>query len=74
MKSLGKDKHLPKKRQEKILVKPTKTTACIPADLYGQMWHLIACERSAGRRLTTQAIMVETLRKYLETRKTGTAA
>lgn len=55
-------------------MKPTKTTACIPADLYGQMWQLIACERSAGRKLTAQAIMVEALREYLEARKKGAAA
>jgi hypothetical protein len=74
MQSSGKDHQLPKKRQDKTLVKPTKTTACIPADLYGQMWHLIACERSAGRKLTAQAIMVEALREYLEARKKGAAA
>jgi len=48
--------------------KPTKTTASIPADLYGQMWHLIARERSAGRRLTAQEIMIDALRIYLADR------
>lgn len=54
--------------------KRTKTTASIPADLYGQMWQLIASERSAGRRLTAQDIMVEALRDYLESRKKDAAA
>jgi hypothetical protein len=57
-----------------MVTKQTKTTANIPADLYGQMWQLIACERTAGRRLTAQAIMVEALREYLEARKKDAAA
>src|SRR4051812_39745314 len=38
--------------QSEMVAKRTKTTASIPADLYGQMWQLIANERIAGRRLT----------------------
>jgi hypothetical protein len=55
--------------QSEMIVKRTKTTASIPADLYGQMWQLIANERIAGRRLTAQDIMIDALREYLEARK-----
>jgi hypothetical protein len=57
-----------------MTAKRTKTTASIPADLYGQMWQLIACERSEGKRTTAQAIMIEALREYLEARKKGASA
>jgi hypothetical protein len=61
---------MPKKGpQSEMVAKRTKTTASIPADLYGQMWQLIANERSAGRRLTAQDIMIDALREYLEARK-----
>jgi hypothetical protein len=60
--------------QEKTAEKRTKTTACIPADLYGMMWQLIASERGAGRRLTAQDVMIEALREYLETRRKDAAA
>lgn len=60
--------------QSDMEAKRTKTTASIPADLYGQMWHLIASERSAGRRLTAQDIMIEALREYLDSRKKEAAA
>ena len=59
---------------DKTTEKRTKTTACIPADLYGMMWHLIASERSAGKRLTAQDIMIEALREYLEARRKDAAA
>ena len=70
---------LPKKRQSEkdaseTAARPTKTTANLPADLYGQMWQLIARERGAGRRLTAQTVMVEALREYLKARKKGGAA
>jgi len=65
---------LKKDPQREMLEKRTKTTASIPADLYGQMWHLIASERSAGRRLTAQDVMIEALRDYLESRKKDAAA
>ena len=55
--------------QSEMTTKRTKTTASIPADLYGQMWQLIANERVAGRRLTAQDIMIDALREYLEARK-----
>ena len=55
--------------QSEMIAKRTKTTASIPADLYGQMWQLIANERIAGRRLTAQDIMIDALREYLEARK-----
>ena len=55
--------------QSEMIAKRTKTTASIPADLYGQMWQLIANERVAGRRLTAQDIMIDALREYLEARK-----
>ena len=56
------------------LEKPTKTTASIPADLYGQMWHLIAHERSHGRKLTVQQVLIASLRSYLEERVKEDAA
>jgi hypothetical protein len=59
--------------QSEMVAKRTKTTASIPADLYGQMWQLIANERIAGRRLTAQDIMIDALRKYLEARKKAVA-
>jgi hypothetical protein len=71
---------LPKKHQretaanDETTARPTKTTACLPAELYGQMWQLIARERGAGRRLTAQTVMVEALREYLKARKKGGAA
>lgn len=55
--------------QSEMIAKRTKTTASIPADLYGQMWQLIANERIAGRRLTAQDIMIDALREYLEAKK-----
>ena len=55
--------------QSEMVAKRTKTTASIPADLYGQMWQLIANERIAGRRLTAQDIMIDALREYLEARR-----
>jgi hypothetical protein len=60
--------------QSEMVGKRTKTTASIPADLYGQMWQLIANERIAGRRLTAQDIMIDALREYLEARKNEAAA
>jgi hypothetical protein len=71
--------NLRKKRQSETVeretaVPPTKTTASLPAELYGQMWQLIARERGAGRRLTAQTVMVEALREYLKARKKGGAA
>lgn len=69
------EQSVPKKGpQSEMITKRTKTTASIPADLYGQMWHLIASERGAGRRLTAQDIMIKALREYLETRKKDAAA
>lgn len=65
---------LKKGPQGETMAKRTKTTASIPADLYGQMWQLIANERIAGRRLTAQNIMIEALREYLEARKKEAAA
>ena len=70
---------LPKKRQSEkaaseAAARPTKTTANLPAELYGQMWQWIARERGAGRRLTAQTVMVEALREYLKARKKGGAA
>ena len=70
---------LPKKRQSEkaaseAAARPPKTTANLPAELYGQMWQWIARERGAGRRLTAQAVMVEALREYLKARKKGGAA
>jgi hypothetical protein len=70
---------LPKKRQSEkaageTAARPTKTTASLPAEIYGQMWQLIARERGAGRRLTAQTVMVEALREYLKARKKGGAA
>jgi hypothetical protein len=59
--------------QSEMIAKRTKTTASIPADLYGQMWQLIADERIAGRRLTAQDIMIHALREYLEARKKAVA-
>jgi hypothetical protein len=60
--------------QSEMIAKRTKTTASIPADLYGQMWQLIANERIAGRKLTAQDIMIDALREYLETRRKETVA
>jgi hypothetical protein len=71
--------HLPKKHQNEkaaseTAARPTKTTANLPAELYGQMWQWIARERGAGRRLTAQSVMVEALREYLKARKKGGSA
>ena len=60
--------------QNETIEKRTKTTASIPADLYGQMWSLIASERSAGHRLTAQDVMIEALREYLVSRRKDAAA
>ena len=60
--------------QSEMVAKRTKTTASIPADLYGQMWQLIANERIAGRRLTAQDIMIDALREYLEARRKAAVA
>ncbi len=67
-------KMLKKRPQSEMVAKRTKTTANIPADLYGQMWHLIANERCAGRRLTAPDIMIDALRDYLDVRKKDAAA
>jgi hypothetical protein len=45
--------------------RPTKTTASIPADLYGQMWQFIARARTRGQKLTVQQILITALRDYL---------
>lgn len=51
--------------QQEKTGKPTKTTASIPADLYGQMWAQIAEARRRGVKLTVQQILVSALRDYL---------
>ena len=48
--------------------KPTKTTASIPSDLYGQLWSLIARERTRGNKLTIQQVLIDSLRSYLAER------
>ena len=53
--------------------KPTRTTAVIPADLYGDLWELISAERRAGRKTTMQEIINDALRKYLAERKSDAA-
>ena len=65
---------LKREPQRESAEKRTKTTTSLPADLYGQMWRLIARERSAGHRLTAQDVMLEALREYLNAREKGVAA
>jgi|GEM_PF-5160269 len=54
--------------------RPTKTTVTLPSDLYGQMWQVIANERSAGKKVTAQDIMIEALRDHLTARQKEVAA
>ena len=54
--------------------RPTKTTANIPADLYGQMWGLIAQARGRGEKLTVQQVLVSALRNYLAEKAKDEAA
>jgi hypothetical protein len=60
--------------EKQDVVKPTKTTVSVPADLYAEMWFLMAGERGAGRKLTAQEIMIDALRDYLHARKQAAAA
>lgn len=65
----------PKKGPESVMVqRPTKTTVNLPPDLYGEVWQLIARERSGGKRLTTQDIMIDALRVYLNSKRKEAAA
>lgn len=54
--------------------RPTKTTASIPADLYGQMWQFIARARTRGQKLTVQQILITALRDYLHEHARDAAA
>jgi len=60
--------------EEATLDKPTKTTASIPSDLYGQLWSLIARERTRGNKLTIQQVLIDSLRTYLAERLKEDAA
>lgn len=57
----------------KTTAKPTRTTAVIPADLYGDVWEEIAKEKRAGHKVTMQEIINDSLRLYLEQRKKNAA-
>ncbi len=57
-----------------MIQKPTKTTITLPSDLYGQVWQLVAKERSAGKKVTAQDIMLEALREYLAAKQKEAAA
>jgi len=63
-----------KKGPESEMQRPTKTTVTLPSDLYGQMWQVIANERSAGKKVTAQDIMIEALRDHLTARQKEVAA